>query len=311
MARAGGIALRSLSFFLRFIEFCCAAIIIGIFSYFLATLHNHGLHVATYIRAVEGISGAGVIYTFFALLLVCCLGGITILGVLAMLLDLAFCGAFIYVAYATRGGASSCNGHVNTPFGSGNTNVDNTVPNGNGGFTRLPSLREACRLETATFAVAIVAAVFFLLSIPVELALIRHRKREKAFGPSPNNGYTAGSPRRRFWQRKPKNVAVYEKGNPDALPHHTAPSDVRDSYATDTTAVGAAGEAPINKYGNTAPYGSATTGRHTPGVAGTGAETVSGYQTTTTTHIPHDGYVRTFQPYNQNPTAYQNHNSNF
>lgn len=158
MALGGGIALRSLSFFLRFIEFCCAAIIIGIFSYYLATLHNHDLPIATYIRAVEGISGAAVLYTIFALLLVCCLGGIAFLGFIAMLLDLAFCGAFIYVAYATRGGASSCKGNVNTPFGSGNANTNNSVQQGSGGFTHLPSLKTACRLETATFAVAIVAA---------------------------------------------------------------------------------------------------------------------------------------------------------
>jgi len=303
MAHGGGIALRSLSFFLRFIEFCCAAIIIGIFSYYLATLHNHDLHIATYIRAVEGISGAAVLYTIFALLLVCCLGGIAFLGFIAMLLDLAFCGAFIYVAYATRGGASSCRGNVNTPFGSGNTNGGNTVSQGDGGFTRLPSLRTACRLETATFAVAIVAAVFFLISIPVELALIRHHKKEKAFGPSPNNGYTAGSPKRKFWQRKPKNTGAYEKGNPDALPQHTAPSDVRDSYATESTAVGGTGEAPLNKYGNTAAYGNGVTGQHTGGVVGSGANGVNGYQTTTTTQFPQEGYVRTHQPYNQNATT--------
>ena len=157
MARGGGIALKGLQLFLRFIQFCCAAIILGIFSYFLATLRNHDLHIDTYIRAVEGISGAGVLYTLISLLLVCCLGGIAFLSFLAMLLDLAFCGAFIYVAYATRGGAGTCKGQVNTPFGSGNTNTDNTVATGNRGFTALPSLHTACKLETACFAVAIVA----------------------------------------------------------------------------------------------------------------------------------------------------------
>jgi hypothetical protein len=152
----GGVALKSLSWFLRIIEFCCAAIILGIFSYFLAALHNYDLSIDTYIRAVEGISGAAVLYTIFALLLVCCLGGIAFFSLLGMLLDLAFAGAFIYVAYATRGGDGSCSGFVNTPLGSGNTLVDNTVPNGSNGFTRLPSLYTACRLNTACFAVAIV-----------------------------------------------------------------------------------------------------------------------------------------------------------
>lgn len=157
MARGGGIFWKGISLFLRLIELLCAITILAIFSYFLATLHNHSLPIATYIRAVEGISGAAVLYTIFALLLVCCLGGIVFLSAIAMLLDLAFTGAFIYVAYATRGGAGSCNGDVNTPFGSGNTYTNNRVTGGESGITTLPSLYTACKLETATFAVAIVA----------------------------------------------------------------------------------------------------------------------------------------------------------
>ena len=158
MAFGSGIALKGLSWFLRVIEFCCAAIILGIFSYFLATLHNHGFHIDTYIRAVEGISGAGVLYTVFALFLVCFLGGIAFLSAIAMFLDLCFAGAFAYVAYANRGGDGSCSGFVNTPFGSGHTNGDTSVAAERGGFTVLPSLHSACKLETACFAVALIAA---------------------------------------------------------------------------------------------------------------------------------------------------------
>jgi len=293
----GGLALKSASLFLRAVEFCCAAIILGIFSYFLATLHNHGLHISTWIRAVEGISGAALLYTLLALLFVCCLGGIAFFSVLGMILDLLFAGAFIYIAQATRHGDGSCRGFVNTPFGSGNTNTQNTVPKGKNGFTRLPSLRQACRLEKACFAVAIVGLVFFLLSIPLELALIRHRRKERAFGPSPNNGYTAGSPRRKFWQRKPKRDAAFVEKNPDTLPAHATPADMRSSYATDTTAVGA-GEAPLNKYGNTAAYGNQTGGT-------VGNSDGGGWQTNTTTNTGgvNDGYVRNHQPYNANPTG--------
>lgn len=150
------LALKSLSWFLRFIEFCCAAIILGIFSYFLAVLSNHHLHIPTWIKAVEGISGAAVLYTLFALFLVFCLGGMAFFSALGMLLDLAFVGAFIYLAYATRNGRHSCNGHVNTPLGSGDTNGANTVPQGSGGGIHLPSLKTSCRLEKACFAVALV-----------------------------------------------------------------------------------------------------------------------------------------------------------
>jgi hypothetical protein len=153
----GGLALKSVSLLLRAIEFCCAAIILGIFSYFLAELTHHGLHIDTYLRAVEGISGAGVLYTIFALLLVCFLGGIAFFSLLGMLLDLAFTGAFIYVAYATRHGDNSCSGFVQTPVGNGNTNTGNAIQAPDNGTLGV-SLHTACRLNTACFAVAIVAA---------------------------------------------------------------------------------------------------------------------------------------------------------
>jgi hypothetical protein len=122
-------------------------------------------------------------------------------------------------------------------------------------------------------------SIFFFLSIFVELGLIRHHKREKAFGPSPNNGYTAGSPRRKFRQRKSKNrdaeFAAAEK--PDALPAHQTPADFRTSYATDATAVGQ--EPVYNKYGNPS----------MTGAGGVGGTTHDGYQTTTTTNP--GGYI--------------------
>jgi len=297
MARGGGIALKALQWFLRVIEFCCAAIILGIFSYFLATLHNHGLHIQTWIRAVEGISGAGVLYTLIALVFLWCLAGVAFFSTIAIILDVCFIGAFIYVAYATRGGDGSCNGFVRTAFGNGNTQ-NSHVPNGRGGFTALPSLHTTCRLETACFAVAIVAIVFFLISILVELALIRHHEKEKAFGPSPNNGYTAGTPRRRFWRRKSRRDAEYaagglaaEKRHPDALPVHASPADVRASYATDTTAVGT--EQPVySKYGNT------TTPLATHERYGVRNDGFTGHPS----KLPANGY-QTQQPYDANPTG--------
>lgn len=91
--------------------------------------------------------------------------------------------------------------------------------------------------------------------------LMKHHKKEKAFGPSPNNGYTAGSPKRKFWQRKPRrnrDTEMATKVHPDALPAHTTPADVtRTSYATDTTAVDSS--AGYQKYG----HGPLASGGHT------------------------------------------------
>ncbi|TVY68870.1 hypothetical protein LSUE1_G007284 [Lachnellula suecica] len=312
----GGIALKSVSMFVRIIQFCCAAIILGIFSYFLSVLASHGLHIDTYVKAVEGISGAAVLYTIFAILLVCFLGGIAVFSFLGIVLDLAFCGAFIYLAYATRHGDNSCSGNVSTPVGYGNAGSDDRVPDGNGGIVHLIKYHTACKLNTACFAVAIVGAVFFFLSIFLELALMKHHRKEKKFGPSPNNGYTAGSPKRKFWQRKPKNTRDIEANEkPDALPAHATPADTRHSYATDATAVGgtaavvgahehhkhnnSAGNYDGTAYGNEAGYGNnaatyGNTGNHdatymkygptATGGSGPAHGLTHGHTTTTTTH---------------------------
>jgi hypothetical protein len=60
--------------------------------------------------------------------------------------------------------------------------------------------------------------------------MARSHKREKRFGPSPANGYTSGSTRRRFWRRN-------NKANPDAtgntLPGHPTPGEIEGGYKTE------------------------------------------------------------------------------
>lgn len=262
MGAKSGFALKLFQWFVRGIQFCCAALILAIFSYFLATLANHDLTIHTWVRAVEGISGVAVVYTALGILLLCCLAGRAFFSIIAIILDLAFIVGFIYIAVATRGGASSCTGTVNTVFGKGDANTD-VVDNGNGGVTHLPSFRSACRMETACFAVAIVAVFFFVFSAALELALLRHHRKEKRFGPSPANDYTSGygSKRRGIfgWRRNRAGTGMSQ--DPNTLPQHSTPADVRDSYATETTRVGD-GVTPTNTYNK---YGEAGYG-HTGGV---------------------------------------------
>ncbi|KAK1964285.1 hypothetical protein LZ32DRAFT_609142 [Colletotrichum eremochloae] len=233
-----GFALKFLQWFIRGVQLGCSVLILGIFSYFLATLHNHSLPIATSIRAVEGISGAAVLYTLVGLLLLCCLAGRSFTSFIAIVIDVAFIGAFIYVAVANRSGASSCSGNVSTPFGDGPADGEPTNT-GNEGWTRLPSLHTACKLQSACFAVSIIAIIFFILSILVEVALARHHHKEKRFGPSPKNNYTSGSGAKPgfFSSFRRRNRPVAET-NENALPMHASPDQVRTSYATETTAVG-------------------------------------------------------------------------
>lgn len=65
--------------------------------------------------------------------------------------------------------------------------------------------------------------------------LARHRKKEKRFGPSPANNYTSGSGKRGLFGFRRRNRADTMTADPNALPLHTTPADVRQSHATDTT----------------------------------------------------------------------------
>lgn len=154
MPAGSGFGLKAAQWFIRGIQFGCAALVLGVYSYFLASLANHKLPISTSIRAVGGIAGVAVLYTLSALLLLCCVAGLTLTSFLAVVLDVAFIGAFIYVAVANKGGASSCDGYVDTPFGKGKA-AD--VVEGSDGFTALPSFRVACRLQSACLAVSIIA----------------------------------------------------------------------------------------------------------------------------------------------------------
>lgn len=90
-------------------------------------------------KAVEGISGAAVIYTAFAMILTCFLGGITFFSFLGVVLDILFCGGFIAIAILTDGGRNSCSGVNNSPIGSGEY--------------------LSCQLQRVVFIVAIIAAL--------------------------------------------------------------------------------------------------------------------------------------------------------
>jgi hypothetical protein len=85
---------------------------------------------------------------------------------------------------------------------------------------------------------------FFILSAVIDIYLARHRHKEKRFGPSPANNYTSGYAKRGlFGFRRKRPGTAGTAGNsedPNALPSHTHPADVRDSYATEQTRVGTA-----------------------------------------------------------------------
>jgi len=250
----GGAVLRFVSTLLYALEFCCAGIILGIYSYFLAVQADRDVTIPRWQQAVEGLSGAVVLYTIFAVLLTCFLGGKTIFAMLGMIFNLLCCGAMIAIAVMTRDGASSCNGYVQTPLGDGDKNTKEGFGSDDQGnqITYSASLGSICKLNTACFAVAIVGAFLFLISIPLQLFINKHHKKEKRYGPGPSNGYTKGSGIK-FWQRNqrrnrglrdPEVAATPVAAGGLAAPGH----DVRPSH--DTAYTGSTVAAPGAGYDN-------------------------------------------------------------
>ncbi|KAI1325342.1 hypothetical protein F5Y16DRAFT_378147 [Xylariaceae sp. FL0255] len=242
MGAKSGFALKLLQWFVRGIQFATCALTLALFSYLLALASERNITAPTWVRAVEGISGIGLIYTALGLLLLCCLAGHPFTSFFAIVIDIAFVGAFIYVAQANRGGASSCKGQVSTPFGSGAAN-DKFM-------NKEPTYGVMCRMESAVLAVSIVAIFFFLISAFLEFLLVRHRRKENRFGPSPDNNYTSGYGRKGGFFSRFRRQKTEQSFDPNRLPQHTEPDQLRNSYGTDNTAVGStANRHSYNKYG--------------------------------------------------------------
>ncbi|KAF2005148.1 hypothetical protein P154DRAFT_518693 [Amniculicola lignicola CBS 123094] len=246
--KLGGTFLKLTQTILYALLFCCAAVILGIYSYFLSVLADRNAPIPTWSKAVEGMSGAAVLYLIFAVILTCCLGGKVFFAFIAIALDVLFCGAFIAIAVLTRHGAGSCTGNVRTPLGNGPSNSKEGWSGSNGNqVTYAASLGTICRLNTAVFAVSLIGAFLFAVSAIVQLCLGRHHQKEKRFGPSPRNNYTRGSGGK-FWQRKNKNHGLRDPEMAGAVPatgtlapgvhHHDGVRPSHDTAYTGSTVGG-------------------------------------------------------------------------
>ncbi|KAE9984414.1 hypothetical protein BLS_002445 [Venturia inaequalis] len=245
----GGAALKLVQTFFYILLFCCSGIILGIYSYFLAVQADHKSGIPKWQKAVEGMSGIGAAYTLFAIVLTCFLGGKAVFAFLAIVLDILLCGAFIAIAILTRDGTRSCSGNnVRSPLGTGPSG--DRAGYGSGGFgtgnnqniTYAASYGFACRLNKVAFAVAVIGAFLFLFSTLTQLWLARHHQREKRYGPSPKNNYTAGSGSSWFKRRraaKDEKTAAHDSElgvGAGLAAHHVQHADaIRTSHETGYT----------------------------------------------------------------------------
>ncbi|KPM38569.1 hypothetical protein AK830_g7997 [Neonectria ditissima] len=213
----GQAGLKCMQWLLRGVQLCSAALVLAVYTYFLATLAAHGFDVSTQIRAVEGISGSGVLYGLIGVLLICCIGGLPIASLIAIVLDTGFLACFIYVAVANKHGAGNCKGEVITPYGRG---LAKSRVKGKRGSLALPTYRVACQLQTACLAASIIVIIFFLISILLDIALARNHYSKNRDG---NKGYGYG-------ERSGLPDRMSEQGPwemvPDNLPTHPHPDDM-------------------------------------------------------------------------------------
>jgi hypothetical protein len=170
-----------------------------LYSYFLSLESIHHETIPKKHKAIEGISGISVCYSIAAILFTCCLGGKMFFAFLGVILDIVFAAGFIAIAIMTRDGATSCKGTtVKTPLGNGPPNSNRI----NNGQTVTPKLRTLCHMESAVFAVSIIGAFLFIVAALFQLWLGRRHRKEKAYGPSPANGYTSGNGIKFFSRRR-------------------------------------------------------------------------------------------------------------
>ncbi|RSL42802.1 hypothetical protein CEP54_015347, partial [Fusarium duplospermum] len=151
------------------------------------------------------------------LLLICCIGGMPIASLIAIILDTSFLACFIYAAVANKHGAGDCKGEVKTPYGVG---LAKSRIKGKRGSLALPTYRVACQLQTTCLAAAIISVVLFFISISIDIALARghyaqHRRENKDYGYGERGDILNRRPDPGSWG------AVQ-----DDLPAHTQPDDI-------------------------------------------------------------------------------------
>ncbi|KAI9834443.1 MAG: hypothetical protein M1826_002597 [Phylliscum demangeonii] len=255
----GSLILRGSQTTLRLAQFLSSLMILGIFAYFLAKLRQHRLRSANWVRATTGLAALGLLWALIAMALTCFMGGVTAFGLLGLVLDLLFVGAFIAIAIMNRGGVHRCRGYVSTPMGDGYTDYP---PNSLRRGSYVPNYKAACRLEKGVFIVALITLLLFLLTAIGQYLLYRHARNERRYGTTTTTTeYATGAPagRRRFFAPKAKTnytrdaelaTAGATVGTLETEKH----AHIRPSAETGYTGTTATGPVPVATYDGTGQY---------------------------------------------------------
>lgn len=209
-------------------------------TYLLAILASHSLSLPDSIPAVEGISGASILYTIVTLVLLSRLVSVPKCFV-QMILNFAFAICWIYISVTYRAGASGCSGDNVNAGVLGTGREGDKVDGGSGGSVVLPDYGTGCRLQSAVLAVGIISIFFSLGAIAVELFLARQIYREKhrllpvdpeytnEHEPKDETGTVTSTARKGFFARlfsKRRALPAQKMEQDNILPEHTTPGEL-------------------------------------------------------------------------------------
>jgi len=138
------------STFLYFVAFCCSVIIVGATGWFIASFAGSKRDFA-----IIGIGAISMAYSFVAMLLTCCLAGIGLFAFIGAIMDIFFAGGMIAIAVLNRSARFGC------PEGTGTT----------------------CRMFVATFAVAIIAVLAYLVNSGISFVMYRRGRTSTVRSP--------------------------------------------------------------------------------------------------------------------------------
>ncbi|KAK6348704.1 hypothetical protein TWF718_006491 [Orbilia javanica] len=188
----------------------------GCLTYFIVGLSNRNL-ISGKALAVEIISGAGLIWSVFALVFSVCLLQKSFFQFFTVFGDVLFVGGFIAVSVLL---GDAWDGDCS----DGEIIISWLERGGN-------NLTANCRIIKGIFIVSIILCVLFFITILTAFLAHRSSKKDRGYGPSPANNYTSGRGRR----NKNRDLESTAAGDAALVPPIVDNRASHDSKYTDAT----------------------------------------------------------------------------
>ncbi|KAG0636043.1 hypothetical protein HOY80DRAFT_1011492 [Tuber brumale] len=159
--------------------------------------------------AIFVISCVAVLYTSLSLFTTCF--GHKKFFLATLVTDFLLLGGFVAISILMRGSPGmSCDPvEYSDRITSSSNDFPSNIYRSSGGSGSLPGT--LCQLDKSVFAFAVALSVLFLITLLLSHLALRNHRKNRAFGPGPENGYSARNNQApRAWKRNPFNRASEE-----------------------------------------------------------------------------------------------------